>query len=386
MAFASVFDQALSNSFISQNIRSNAYPRIVLMALLAGTTMMSQPTNTKVGRESADMILAGARIGDAKKEKMRNMTSYDWGFQSFTPNTATGRGAYGTMPVGTNLPANANSEVRANGKMPWTNIIASQVVIWNSTIRACINDGGTDYGTGVSIANMQENATATGMQDLITKIAPQFWTGQPLSYTTTPMTELAGIIAVCGTGPYANSTRVPATAIVSHTINATSGAGADDGNPISNDPQEMLRAVNGPGASIIANDQPIDTVLTDYNTYYKWKYNLQARGQIVQVVNSLPSMAAVGVIKEALQVDGRSYIMWDPLCPDTGANGVTAAFLSLRYWTFVTHPSLSWSMTPLVDISQTGVGNPDYTQAFCQVQPMLICEKPSSQAYVTNIV
>ena len=367
---------ALAQSYVDDYLGTNFYSIATLPAVLAGISKMNGlniQMKGKINRPSGQIALSGAKMDAVEKGELKNMLTYRFGVQRFATNNTVVAAAYDNMPTSGNDPTLVHSQVRSNAEIPWTGMIRTPCTLNNFDLEMA--EEGDVGNTGIPVGRVVADGMDVCRQDHFNRMFPMFWTGNPSNWNVLPMDSFSGIIPVCGTANYARSTRPTGTSLVSHTITAANGSGSDNGTAIPNDIVSAINAVNFGGANIKITGEGVDLGLTDGSSYTTYQQQIMARGA-VQVVSSMPALAAIGFTRECLKYN-ECYVTYDSYCPTK-----YIGFLTLKHWRFITHPKFNFTMSQMVNLKLQATNAPDQTQGFLETRAILACRDPSKQAIV----
>lgn len=371
MAFAVTGFATVAQNWISKQIASNFYAKAPFLAILGALTIGNNAkTSLNIGRPDSGEILSGKMISVGEKKKLQGINSYLPRIQGFTTSNTKSMGVRDTMPTTANPTTASHGQAGQNAaKFNWTHL-KTPILIWHEDkIRA--GQDGTKEGQAISMAQLIDEATEVGLQDLNDTLITQVWTGNPADQTADLWDTQSGINQALDTGNvYGNVDRAVGGNAVWRSQKDTALTAVDIRKIIDDANLTKLVRVKGNG---------INCVLTTTALYQQFKAQILASRAGIVLDNGLPEFAKMGVKKEVLQVDG-AYVMYDPGC---SANNVCCFDLSV--WKFMVHPQANFRVSKFTDISEQSEGAKDADQAFAHLRYMLTCDNPFLNVRYTAI-
>lgn len=127
----------------------------------------------------------------------------------------------------------------------------------------------------------------------------------------------------------------------------------------------------------------IELVALSANQWLKALAEVEAtRGPVVWT-NEVPELSAVGSRRQAIRFDvgnKPTYAYYEPALPDG-----EAMFIDPKTWTFALHPKYKFKITGPIDLTETQDRPEERNVGTVIAAPMLVCEVPSFNRYLTSL-
>lgn len=364
MAFAVSGFATVAQNFISRSISSNFYSKAPFLAILGALTIGNQRKNSlQIGRPNSAEILSGKTISPIEKKKLGSINSYMPRIQGFKTNNTKSMGVRDTMPTVANPTTNSHGQAMQNAaKFNWTHL-KTPILVWHEDKERASQEG-TKEGQGLSMAQMIDEATEVGLQDMVDTVQTQVWGGNPADQTADLWDQQCGVLQAGETANvYGNVDRSVGAHAVWRGVKDTVWRAVDVAG--------LLDDINlTKGLKVVGNG--VNLLLTTTAIFSQFKAQILASvGPSGVMADGLPEFAQMGVKKEVLRKDN-CYVMYDPGCP---AN--TVAGFDLTTWKFMANPRSNFRVGRFVDISENSEGAKDADQAFVHLRYMLTCDNPA---------
>lgn len=356
---------AIAQKYLSNSVSSNFYSRATFLSLIKATGIgnNNNPDPLQIGRPGVGELISGANIDPIQRMSLSGVNAYNPRVQSFqTANTATrGNGGRVALPDAANKTTAAHSQATSfRPEFRWT-AYDTPIVIWHEDlVRALQKD--TKMGQGLAAATLIQEATEIAIQDHLTAIAADCWTGSPANQSHDPWSAMLGIVEATksNTGTYAMVDRSQSDA-VEWRGQLDSTARAPNIRALIDDAKYTKNlAVKGNGPNLC---------LTTTALFAQFKAQALAGAGTI-MLNGVPGMAKIGMTQECVMIDGVA-VTFDPGCP---TNAVV--FFDTRTWKFIVHQDFNFKVGKFIDNTETGIAKDTYNYAYISTRCMLTCDNP----------
>lgn len=373
MAFAVEKFASIAQNYIPSSVASNYYNRIPFVTMLGAFGIGNQNKDVlELGRPgNKGLIIGGRQFSPAERLELGTVNSYRPRVQGFTTSNSKHMAAYDTMPDVSNPTTAAHSMATQFAALfYWTELVTPILIQHEDKIRA--GNQSTKRGQGISMGKIIEEATEVAMQEHLSAINTDIWSGNPSNQATDPWDAACGLAQVLSaTNTYGNINRTTES-------NTNWRAKVNTTQKAVDIVEIMEKALYTDFALNIIGPSDGKLILTNPTLYTTFRRQISAAGGVV-LQNGMPEMAQMGVRMEVLQKDN-CYIAFDPTCP---ANQVLV--LTPRTFRLALHPERSMLVTPFKDQTEYGTAPQDVDKSYIRTRFMFSCDNPGLNGIFTAV-
>ncbi len=366
---------------ISQTITPQKYYRSAFLYFLMGISGGGDLLD--IDRPDESIWIAGTGFNEATRATDQGTYEHLVRIQGFKTSNTRVTGVYGNMPQVGNPTTSSQDLATMNAAMfRWCINIDTPVIVWNAYLDQA--QGAKDGG--IAAAQLLEEANAIGWNEHIDNVNSRVIYGTPSNQNENFWDDISGVIQAL-------------------TPTATYG-GVNRNLLASNSPWIPQFAASAPGDVTRLTDymnttlgisqfgEAVPLILTGSANWLMLKNQALGRDKGGYMINEsnasangLPGLAKIGITKEIIRVNN-TFMMLEPFLDQVfGMQYQTSTALytaqpnyvlglNMKVWKFFTQPQKSLTVTPMVNLMNTGLGNLDQSQSFIRTSAVLECLRP----------